>query len=211
MTSTKGRKKERQTFANGGWVDNRLPDGIGWLLPDELIDRKAFKEWLAQQVGTYRSMSAFDSQDPARTEMLKILADFRDCLDGLLHFTESGGLPPSLKALLDERTYKHMQTTLRHTINRNDMLKLKLFVEDTSKEVAGWKQPPGVKRNERRDKLFMNVTWRMWKDTGMQIEMVAAGKLSAAVLDACGITGLPQEDETVRRKLRTLLDKYWTQ
>lgn len=209
--TTKGRKKARQTFENGGWVDNRLPDGIGGLLPDELTDRNAFKEWLSEQVGTYRAMSAFDNQDPARTEMLKLLADFSDCLDGLLHFTGIGGLPPSLQALLHERTYKHMQAPLRDTINRSDMQKLKLFVEDASKEVAGWKQSPGVKRNERRDKLFMNVTWRMWKDTGMQIEMVAAGKLSAAVLDACGITGLPQEDETVRRKLRTLLDKYWTQ
>ena len=211
MSTAKGRKKPRQVFDRSGWVDDRLPEDIDWMLPAELKDRAAFKVWLGEQVGRYRAMSSFYDQEPPRAEMLQVLADFSDCLEGVLHFTGVGGLPPSLDALLNERAYKHMKTLLRDSIDRNHMLKIKLFVEDVAREVAGWKQPPGVKRNAHRDKLFMDVTWRMWKDTDMELSMVAVGKMTARMLEGCGITGLPQEDATVKRRLRTLMDEYWLQ
>ncbi|SDM22582.1 hypothetical protein SAMN05428957_103275 [Oryzisolibacter propanilivorax] len=193
---------KQKNYLLGGWVDESVPrEEIRILVQPLNIDADEFCEWLAVQVGRYRSWTEMREQTPTRNEQIAVLRDYQKTLAKTISFLTPGGLPPHAEAEMVGEWWNFTKSSLHdleHTA-ADTLRKLMVTAEIVERKLGAQKQQRGQKADPRKAELLANVSnWLSQKG----VAPARARATTARVMTLCGVEGVPDTKTTLRRAAR---------
>jgi hypothetical protein len=164
-------REEAATYSSGGWVDESIPPGEVDRILDEFAvqaDREAFKDYLGQRVGRYRSMREWHASQPSNAKELELLEETMDVILELR--TRLANLPPGADAHINHIAWKR-RGELFHAYHKRldaDLQEAWNMLALTERELDIYKGRAGAKRKFDRDSFLSDVAeWLTTNAEGM--------------------------------------------
>ncbi len=180
-------------------MDESIPrQAITDIVQPQGIKPELFCDWLGLEIGRYRLGQA--ANWPTRTQEIAALREFQKTMQAAEAMLSFAGLPPMAEALLDAKLYERGTSLLQLQQSLPDILmRLRLAAGEVETELSGTSQKRGAKSDPARQRLLAEVAQKFVESGAKPIN---ARRLAVRVLALCGLQGLPEAKEPLRRAVK---------